>query len=132
MDSIVGLERFACVRRMLEDISLLSRSAKTKYTYLQALHYFVRHCGFDDLDVLMEDIKGGKLDPEEIYRQYAVRLTSAGLAPKSVSIWLTGLKRLFTSNGIRLKGRIRLKGYVVNESVLPSTELLSYNMHAYP
>ncbi|MEM2100486.1 MAG: hypothetical protein QXP45_04015 [Thermoproteota archaeon] len=46
------------------------------------------------------------------------------MAPKSVSVWLAGLKRLFASNGIRIEERVRLKGYIINESVLPSTDLL--------
>ncbi|MEM4497693.1 MAG: site-specific integrase [Nitrososphaerota archaeon] len=124
MGAVDGLEGFACVKRMLEDLSLLSRSAKTRETYLQALHYFMRYCGYSDLDELIEEVRGGRVDAGEVYRQYAVKLASMGLAPKTVSTWLAGLKKLFKSNGIRIEERVRVKAYTVNESALPSLELL--------
>ncbi|MEM0233235.1 MAG: site-specific integrase [Candidatus Nezhaarchaeales archaeon] len=124
MRAFEDLERFECVKRMLEDISLLSRSMKTRETYLQAIYYFMKYCGYDDLDKLMEEMREGRVDAGEVYRQYAVKLTSTGFAPKTVSIWLTGLKKLFRSNGVRVEEKVKVKTYVVNESMLPPLELL--------
>ncbi|MEM2100485.1 MAG: hypothetical protein QXP45_04010 [Thermoproteota archaeon] len=33
MEMIEGLDRFVCVKRMLENVSLLSRSGRTRETY---------------------------------------------------------------------------------------------------
>ena len=58
MSSIDGLRGFKSVQRMLQALSLLTRSSSTEKSYPDGLSHFIRHLGEDaDLDRLIEEIK---------------------------------------------------------------------------
>jgi len=116
--------KFKCVQRMLRELDLLSRSDKTKKTYLQGLKYFMKAFEIDDLDRFVQEIKSGKISADEVYKEWIITLNSSGFAPKSINAWRSALRKLFEANDIEIKKRIAMKVYTINESVLPSKEEL--------
>ncbi|MEM2305432.1 MAG: tyrosine-type recombinase/integrase [Candidatus Methanomethylicia archaeon] len=121
MESYYSLLRFKSVSRMVNDLKLLTRSVETEKAYLKGLWKFMRVYGINDLDEYVEDIRrSGSVD--EVYKSWITYLSSTGLAPKTVSVWSSALRKFFDSNNIEVKRRVRIKTFVINESALPSRD----------
>lgn len=84
----------------------------------------MHYCGVENLDELIEKIKDGVINADETYKQYVIRLSSSGLAPKSVTTWSSALRKLFEANDIRLTKRLKVKSYVIHEDILPTKDEL--------
>jgi integrase len=118
------LGEFRCVKKMLSHLKLLTRSSHTENAYLKGLKYFVKAFGVEDLDTFIEQAREGKIDANKVYEEWVLKLSSSGVAPKTVGVWSSALRKLFESNDVELKKRIRIKSFNVNESTLPSREEL--------
>ncbi len=107
---------------MLGELLLLTRSINTKNTYLKGLKYFSKVMEFDNLDKLVEDIKKGLVDPNQLYKDFLIKMASRNLAPKTVATWAFSLKKFFEANGIEIKEKIKLRQYAIHEDYLPSKD----------
>ncbi len=117
--------RFKSVQTMLDAMVLTTQSEGTKHVYLDGLRGFIKYCEVADLDCFVNELKSGKLVPDKVYTTFAAKLTSAGLAPKTVKTWLSAFKRFLVENEIEVKKRHTLKVYEIHESRLPTREQLA-------
>ncbi len=122
MSSLDRIRKFVCVEKALGELKLLTRSVNTELTYLKGLKKFMETMSIDDLDFLIEEIKKGLKDANEIYRNFVIKLASQNLAPKTVAAWSSSLKKLFSANGINLEKKLPIKIYNIHEDVLPSKD----------
>lgn len=116
------LSKFSSVQRMIGELKLLTRSNNTEITYLKGLKSFFDHLGIENPDQLVADIKSGSKDPNEVYRDFVVKLAEKNLAPKSVSAWSSSLKKFMKSNGIEITREIPIKIFNVHEDRLPTRD----------
>ncbi|OYT41462.1 MAG: hypothetical protein B6U78_02960 [Candidatus Aenigmarchaeota archaeon ex4484_224] len=116
------LEEFDSVKNLLAETRLLTRSKNTELTYLKGIKKFVEIFGIEDLDKFVEELKKDQAKANEIYKEFALKLASLELAPKTIRSWVSALKKLFSSNGIEVKKKIAMKVYTVHEDILPSKE----------
>lgn len=116
------LSKFSSVQRMIGELKLLTRSNNTEITYLKGLKSFFGHLGIENPDQLVADIKSGSKDPNEVYRDFVVKLAEKNLAPKSVSAWSSSLKKFMKSNGIEITREIPIKIFNVHEDRLPTRD----------
>lgn len=123
------LEKFKCVREMLDSLSLLTNSQATRNSYRLGLKTFMDLMKINDLDRMIANLKNpdikGVVSADEIYQNFAIKLTKSGYAPKTIQGWLCPIKKLFVDNEIPLKKRHPLKTFTIHESVLPSCEQLA-------
>ena len=122
MDSLTRLKRFKCVEEVLGELKLLTRSRNTELTYLKGLKKFMDVMEVENLDLLVEEVKKGLKDANEVYRNFVISLASQNLAPKTVAAWSSSLKKLFSANGINLEKKLPIKVYNVHEDALPSKD----------
>jgi len=115
------LENFESVKKMIGELSLLTRSENTKKTYLKGLTKFVEYKQIQDLDQFIEGVKQNK-NQNELVKEFAVYLASKNLAPKTVASWISSLKKFFSANGLAVDVDIPLKVFNIHEDVLPSKE----------
>ncbi|MBI4894137.1 MAG: site-specific integrase [Candidatus Aenigmarchaeota archaeon] len=118
------LRSFKSVDRMMGELKLLTRSANTEKTYLKGLRQFFRHLGVENPDELVENMKSGRRDANETYRDFVVKLASSNLAPKSVAAWSASLKKFLSANGIEVTKKVPIKVYNIHEDSLPTREEL--------
>ena len=116
---IKELENFESVRKMIGELSLLTRSENTKKTYLKGILKFVQYKQIQDLDSFVEEVRKNQ-NQNEIVKDFAVYLASKNLAPKSVAAWISSLKKFFAANGLKVDVDIPLKIFNIHEDVLPS------------
>jgi len=88
------LENFESVRKMIGELSLLTRSENTKRTYLKGILKFIQYKQIQDLDSFVEEVRKSQ-NQNEIVKDFAVYLASKNLAPKSVAAWVSSLKKFF-------------------------------------
>jgi len=124
------LEEFKCIKKMLNYLKLLTRSSETEKAYLKGIKYFMKTFEIEDLDIFIKEIKEGKKDANKVYEEWVLKLSSSGAAPKTVSVWASALRKLFESNDVELKKKIRIKNFAVNESMLPSKEEIKKMLNA--
>ena len=115
------LENFESVKRMIGELSLLTRSENTKKTYLKGLVKFVEYKQIQNLDQFVEEVKQ-KQNQNEIVKDFAVYLASKNLAPKTVAAWISSLKKFFAANGLKTDVDIPIKIFNIHEDVLPNKE----------
>jgi len=113
------LENFESVRKMIGELSLLTRSENTKRTYLKGILKFIQYKQIQDLDSFVEEVRKSQ-NQNEIVKDFAVYLASKNLAPKSVAAWVSSLKKFFAANGLKVDVDIPLRIFNVHEDVLPS------------
>ncbi len=131
MAAIDGLRGFESVQRMLQAISLLTRSESTEKSYLEGLSQFAKHLGGDvDLDHLVGEVKSAKRDPNELFRDFLYAQSSSGLAPSTVKVRTAGVLKFFEANGCPVTERPKQKVYNVYEDILPSRETLTRAVNA--
>jgi len=118
---IKELENFESVKRMIGELSLLTRSENTKRTYLKGIAKFIQYKGIENLDLFVEEVKQ-KQNQNEVVKDFAIYLAGKNLAPKSVAAWVSSLKKFFTANGLKVDVDIPLRIFNVHEDVLPSKE----------
>jgi site-specific recombinase XerD len=118
---IKELENFESVKRMIRELSLLTRSENTKKTYLKGLAKFLEYKQIQDLDSFVEKVKESQ-NQDEIVKDFAVYLANKNLAPKSVAAWVSSLKKFFNSNGLRVNVDIPLRIFNIHEDTLPEKE----------
>jgi len=116
---IKELENFESVRKMIGELSLLTRSENTKRTYLKGILKFIQYKQIQDLDSFVEEVRKNQ-NQNEIVKDFAVYLASKNLAPKSVAAWISSLKKFFAANGLKVDVDIPLKIFNIHEDVLPS------------
>ncbi|MBI2183771.1 MAG: site-specific integrase [Thaumarchaeota archaeon] len=106
------------------------RSEKTAETYEGALRVWGRSLGYKDVDVVIEVIRDGKLDPYEALDKYIGYLVGKGKSPKTIRTYYGAVKGFLLSEGIpldlaRLKNRIVLPAnYEVSMDRAPTQEEL--------
>jgi|GEM_PF-4273447 hypothetical protein len=105
---------------MLNYLKLLTRSSETEKAYLKGIKHFVKAFEIEDLDIFIKEIKEGKNDANKVCEEWALKLSSSGAAPKTISVWASALRKLFESNDVELKKKIRIKNFAVNEPHMPS------------
>jgi len=115
------LENFESVKKLIGELSLLTRSENTKKTYLKGLGKFVEYKQIQNLDQFIEEVKQNK-NQNELVKEFAVYLASKNLAPKTVASWISSLKKFFSANGLKVDVDIPLKVFNIHEDVLPSKE----------
>lgn len=119
-----NIRAFKSVDRMVGELKLLTRSENTEKTYIKGLSQFFNHNGSLNPDELIQKIKTGELDANEVYRDFVIKLASANLAPKSVASWAAAVKKYLGANGIEVTRRVPIKVYNIHEDTLPSKEEL--------
>lgn len=117
-----NIRSFKSIDRMIGELKLLTRSQNTEKTYIKGLLNFFKKFGVTDPDAFIQEIKSGKSDPNEVYRDFVVKLASSELAPKSVAAWAASLKKFLSANGIEVTRKVPIKVYNVHEDSLPSRE----------
>ncbi|MGC9200558.1 MAG: tyrosine-type recombinase/integrase [Candidatus Aenigmatarchaeota archaeon] len=115
------LENFESVKKMIGELSLLTRSENTKLTYLKGLKKFVEYKQIQNLDLFIQEVKEKK-NQDEIFKEYALHLANKNLAPKSVAAWISALKKYFEANGLNITVDIPLKVFSIHEDNLPNKE----------
>ena len=115
------LENFESVKKMIGELSLLTRSENTKKTYLKGLAKFVEYKQIRNLDQFIEEVKQNN-NQNELVKEFAVYLASKNLAPKTVASWISSLKKFFSANGLKVDVDIPIKVFNIHEDVLPSKE----------
>jgi len=118
---IKELENFESVKKMVGELSLLTRSENTKKTYLKGLAKFIRYKEVQNLDSFVEEVRQ-KQNQNEIVKEFAVYLASKNLAPKSVAAWISSIKKFFAANGLNVSVDIPLRIFNIHEDVLPNKE----------
>ena len=118
---IKDLENFESVKKMIGELSLLTRSENTKKTYLKGISKFVEYKQIQNLDSFVEEVKQ-KQNQNEIVKDFAIYLASKSLAPKSVAAWISSLKKFFNANGLKVDIEIPMKIFNIHEDFLPSKE----------
>jgi len=78
------------------------RSEATRQTYAKAEASFARCFNADSPDVLVQRIKGGKLDAYSALDKFVAWLTANGAAPKTVLTYVTAVKGLLRYEEISL------------------------------
>ncbi len=121
---LVGLEHYRSVRRMLDDVRLLTRSLRTERTYLAGIRLFIQFGDIKDLDSWIEEARAGRVNAYESYRGFASMLVSNGYSPNSIAAFCTGVKKLLESNGVEVGRRPKIKVYTLSESMLPKRQEL--------
>ena len=119
---MADLTIYNSVNKMLGELKLLTRSLNTEKTYLKGLNSFVVMMKIENLDTLIEELKKNSKDPDEVYKEYVLKLASSEVAPKTVGAWSASVKKLFVANGIDLKRAVPIKIYNIHEDVLPAKE----------
>ncbi|MGC8935672.1 MAG: hypothetical protein ACP5LN_10980 [Thermoproteota archaeon] len=66
---------FKCIKNMLDSLKLLTRSHATEQTYLNGVKYFMKAYGIEDLDAFVNEVKEGKRDANEVYKDWVLRLS---------------------------------------------------------
>jgi integrase len=112
-------EKFKSTQLMLGNLKTFTGSSKSAETYLSGLKRFMALTHTEDLDVLIDKIKGGEADPDDIYEEFHELLAAAGYAPKSRMVWLAALSKLFSRNKVPLKQSHRLNNRPIHATVLP-------------
>jgi len=118
---IKDLENFESIKRMIGELSLLTRSENTKKTYLKGISKFIEYKQIHNLDSFVEEVKQ-KQNQSEIVKDFAVYLAGKNLAPKSVAAWVSSLKKFFNANGLKVDAELPMKIFNVHEDFLPSKE----------
>lgn len=116
------IRSFKSVDRMVGELKLLTRSENTEKTYIKGLSQFFNQNGNSNPDELIQKIKSGEIDANEVYRDFIVKLASANLAPKSVASWAAAVKKYLAANGIEVTRKVPIKVYNMHEDTLPSKE----------
>lgn len=116
---IEELSRFETVAKMIGELKLLTRSKNTELTYLKGLKAFLKKLEIKNPDKLVEKIKSGQADANELYKSFAIWLANDNLAPKSVAAWTSAVKKFFNSNGIKVDVALPMKVYTVHEDTMP-------------
>ena len=98
-----------------------SRSQKTKITYCMALKNFVNYTGLQPCEII-EGVKTGTLNPYSMLDDFVGYLIHEKRAPKTVNVYVAGIKKFFEANGVYLQ-RERLKA----EVELPKAEALTHD-----
>ena len=128
------LKRFDSVRKMIEELSLLTRSEATEKTYLDGLRYFLRDLEHSDnnsdLDRLIDDLRTGRKETDQIYGEFVKRQSSSGLAPSTVRVRAAAVQKFLEANGFKVKKKPKVKKWNLYEDVLPSREILVKALHA--
>ena len=118
---IKNLDSFESIRKMVGELSLLTRSENTKKTYLKGILKFMQYKQIQDLDSFIEEVKE-KQNQNEIVKDFAIYLANKNLAPKSVAAWVSSLKKFFNANGLKVDIDIPVRIFNVHEDVLPSKD----------
>ena len=129
---ISKLREFQSVKNALAELKLLTRSQNTELTYLKGLKRFCEEMGIENLDELVEEIKLGKKDANQVYKEFILKLAEKNLAPKTIAAWGSSVKKLFIANGINISKNIPIKVYNVHEDFIPSKEELRQALQDAP
>lgn len=119
---MVDLTVYNSVNKMLGELKLLTRSSNTEKTYLKGLNSFVGIMKIENLDSLIDELKNNSKDPDEVYKEYILKLANREVAPKTVGAWSASVKKFFAANGIELKRAVPIKIYNIHEDILPAKE----------
>ncbi len=130
MSGTNDLKQFKSVQRMLQALSTLTRSRSTEKSYLDGVSHLVRHLGIEDPDQIVDEVKAGKKDPNEIYRDFLYAQSSSGLAPSTVRVRTAAVAKFLESNGSPVTAKPKQKIYSIYEDVLPSRETLTRAVNA--
>lgn len=117
-----NIRNFKSVDRMIGELKLLTRSQNTEKTYIKGINRFLNHSETKNPDELIEKIKSGAINADEVYRDFVIKLATANLAPKSVASWAAAVKKFFAANGIDVTRKVPIKVYNVHEDSLPSKD----------
>lgn len=119
---MADITSYNSVNKMLGELKLLTRSSNTEKTYLKGLNSFIETMKIENLDILIDELKNSKKDPDEVYKEYVLKLANREVAPKTVGAWASSVKKLFAANGIDLKRNVSIKIYNMHEDVLPAKD----------
>jgi len=120
------LEKFESFKRMFYELNLLTRSQNTLNTYKKGLSCFMEVMNVNDLDVLISDIKNGKFNPNELYKNFLLELAKKNVAPKTIITWSSALKKFFKANDIKIDEDIKIRAFNIHEDILPTKEELKF------
>jgi integrase len=82
------------------------RSIRTRTSYVYAMREFAAALSLESADLVVSEIKAGRLDPYLVLDKYVGYLVARGLAPKTVLTYVSAVKGFLSSEDIPLDGRI--------------------------
>ncbi len=71
-------------------------------TYAEPIYYFCRFLGYNDPEILLSDIKSGKIDVIEAIQNFRLDLVGKGRAASSIRRYHAGIKRWLETNRVKI------------------------------
>jgi integrase len=118
------LLRFESVDALVRVLRREGESERTLNTYLTGVYYFLGFVGCFDADGFVGDARSGRVDVKKLLEGFVDYQLERGVARKTVTTWLTPVKRWLEVNGVKVDVKAPRKWITYEDRIPTHDELL--------